>query len=1220
MKSVQFLHTLFDQVWLRFCNKCAVEFYDDDLDKSELSYQSLHDQAELVQHKLKKYILEPSGPNAVGNATSAKLADNKSQKFIECSGHTTLIGLYMPVNVILPSLIIGILRSGFGFVPISPSSPHTANLEFIERVGIEYIITSNDLLCKKLNLTLSGKISDGKSKDLFSHGSHKAVLCRINYAEKSFKSSTCRTNIAYTLCTSGTTGTPKVVHVPHECILPNILHLKQIYDINADDKVALCSPLTFDPSIVEMFVALCSGATLVLVSEEIKRNPTRLMQVFFNKSRVTIMQSTPSLFSRFQTDDLIKTVFAKSSPLRVLALGGEACPSYKSIKSWYGENSRDYTKVKIINLYGITEVSSWATWHRLCSEEIALGNDNFVPLGWPLYDTTIDIIDGDGNKLCCISHCKNNLQNDEDYLQMQYKITFCAKLRLENDILSCQGYLRIGGTSRTCYLDDGKETIITQKQESDEADGLIMRDTGDMVKLRIHRSLLPDENANIKDFVCKSCNSEVQLFYLGRTDRQFKRHGKRMNPARVENKLMELDAVSSAYVMFVQTCGGGSYEFTSMQGKQSFNIVVRKVVAFVSLHHNSITTVEKHIMLFLSKHLDANYIPDEVVVVDQMPVTRHGKVDAGTLLRFFNQMHKPCDKQMSNSKNSLFFFDQQAVIRCWDETLTAAEGTECKTVLDVPSLDKKFLKCGGNSLSAMKLVSLLQKEVQFGSKLDVSELLQKILNETLHDLLKYVKHKAATNGQKRTAEDCDKKSLVNDTKQTLNKRQHVWETEFEASNEKPSGIVDSARNNETPCTSLVSFRRGGVMVYHNSIRGLPITKNLAADRKILDDVVTQTSKITLKETWHYNTHKCVDASPLVVLPAQKMNTGFVVIGSHSHLLSCIDLNSGTPKWEVELGDRIEASACLTACGDYVVVGCYDKCVYCLDAYNGSVVWKFFTGGEVKSSACPRPGSSVIYIGSHDGFVYCLSAKLREVIWKQHCGGGAIFSSPCLHVLTNKESSLCLYACSLAGGVLSLNGDSGTLRWSIKLPKPVFSSPAVCQFGVCIGCVDGCMYMVSHHNGTIIWKIKTEKPIFSSPALCSYQGKQMILFGSHDGALYCVDAMKGDLCWKHSSIAGSPIYATPCPFSFVVHQESEDIVEEIYLLASASTDGIISILNLQDGCLLGKHRIDGHVFSSPVVIKQTFEARNALHDSSHTTCYDLLVGCRDDNLYSVRLSA
>ena len=40
---------------------------------------------------------------------------------------------------------------------------------------------------------------------------------------------TCHTSLAYVISTSGTTGNPKLVKVPHRCIVPNILHLRWLF-------------------------------------------------------------------------------------------------------------------------------------------------------------------------------------------------------------------------------------------------------------------------------------------------------------------------------------------------------------------------------------------------------------------------------------------------------------------------------------------------------------------------------------------------------------------------------------------------------------------------------------------------------------------------------------------------------------------------------------------------------------------------------------------------------------------------------------------------------------------------------------------------------------------------------------------------------------------------------------------------------------------------------
>ena len=60
--------------------------------------------------------------------------------------------------------------------------------------------------------------------------------------------------IAFVLSTSGTTGKPVLVRVPHCSIVPNILDLRSKFNISPDDVVFNASPLTFDPSVVEVHI------------------------------------------------------------------------------------------------------------------------------------------------------------------------------------------------------------------------------------------------------------------------------------------------------------------------------------------------------------------------------------------------------------------------------------------------------------------------------------------------------------------------------------------------------------------------------------------------------------------------------------------------------------------------------------------------------------------------------------------------------------------------------------------------------------------------------------------------------------------------------------------------------------------------------------------------------------------------------------------------------
>lgn len=48
----------------------------------------------------------------------------------------------------------------------------------------------------------------------------------------------------------------------------------------------------------------------------------------------------------------------------------------------------------------------------------------------------------------------------------------------------------------------------------------------------------------------------------------------------------------------------------------------------------------------------------------------------------------------------------------------------------------------------------------------------------------------------------------------------------------------------------------------------------------------------------------------------------IFIGSHYGLFSCIDVHKRSEKWQVLVEDRIESSACVSACGCYVLFGIY----------------------------------------------------------------------------------------------------------------------------------------------------------------------------------------------------------------------------------------------------------------------------------------------------------
>lgn len=170
------------------------------------------------------------------------------------------------------------------------------------------------------------------------------------YAQPSVKrSSVTIKNGAYILYTSGSTGKPKGVVHTHQSASHFISWSIATFSPQANDVIASIAPFHFDLSIFDLFASLGSGSTLLLIDEEMPKNPLLLAQTLAQE-QVSICYTTPTLLSLLlQYGKLEKHNF---SYLKQVLFAGEVFQPnllHQLMEQW--------NEAHFFNLYGPTETN-----------------------------------------------------------------------------------------------------------------------------------------------------------------------------------------------------------------------------------------------------------------------------------------------------------------------------------------------------------------------------------------------------------------------------------------------------------------------------------------------------------------------------------------------------------------------------------------------------------------------------------------------------------------------------------------------------------------------------------------------------------------------------------------------------------------------------------------------------------------------------------------------
>ncbi|AMR34635.1 type I polyketide synthase [Mucilaginibacter sp. PAMC 26640] len=290
-------------------------------------------------------------------------ADALSKAIISQAPASLVIGVSSHRSIETITSILAILKAGKAYLPLDPGYPAERLEQIIEDSGIDTILAVSAQTPLFKYLPLSVIASDEK---------HAIPVAQTENI---------RTKVAYIIYTSGSTGKPKGVCVGHEGVANLVSYYSRISPLAKPGvKILQFSPLVFDASVMEIFETLCLGGTLVLIEDEIRIDPVKLIR-FIDAEKVNRID-VPFVALQYITEIADAEQFYPPF-LQEVITAGEQLKITPQIMRFF----QALPNCVFYNMYGPTEASVDSTTLRL----------EGPPETWPLLPSIGKAIDNTEN-------------------------------------------------------------------------------------------------------------------------------------------------------------------------------------------------------------------------------------------------------------------------------------------------------------------------------------------------------------------------------------------------------------------------------------------------------------------------------------------------------------------------------------------------------------------------------------------------------------------------------------------------------------------------------------------------------------------------------------------------------------------------------------------------------------------------------------------------------
>ena len=340
---------------------------------------------------------DPEGGLTISYRDLDSLSDKVSDELIRHGVQSgDRVAIVAPKSIPVVTAIFGVLKSRAAYVPVDPGAPPSRNATILKDCSVRAAVVSKSLF-DGLSAAMESSAFEAIAEvgdDLTLVGIREPDEMRGTRDAKGAQLVTESAaplphDLSYILYTSGSTGRPKGIAHTHASAMAFIDWCSEAFCPAEDDRFSSHAPFHFDLSILDLFLPIKHGATLVLIGDDAAKQPLRLAPLIAER-RITVWYSTPSILRLLIEFGRLNQL--EFPALRLVLFAGEVFPA-RHLRALKGA----WPKPRYFNLYGPTETNV-CTAYELPPEIPADRTDPF-PIGFACSGDRAIVVDGDGHEV-----------------------------------------------------------------------------------------------------------------------------------------------------------------------------------------------------------------------------------------------------------------------------------------------------------------------------------------------------------------------------------------------------------------------------------------------------------------------------------------------------------------------------------------------------------------------------------------------------------------------------------------------------------------------------------------------------------------------------------------------------------------------------------------------------------------------------------------------------